>query len=130
MPIDASVTSTFDFDEERVKTEVAAELYQWCEERMAVSKERVPVKHGHLRSTGKVEKPVWDGNEVSVTMGYGGPSDDGAYVDYAGAVHEMMDSSVHWTTPGTGPKYLENPIKEDIKALPGRLGDGFKRGLK
>ena len=28
-------------------------------------------------------------------------------------VHEMLDSNVRWTTPGTGPKFIENTFKNN-----------------
>jgi len=102
---------------------VKAALYQEAQEIMTESKRRCPVAMdgGTLRASGMVSKPVQEGDNFTVTMSYGG-----AASEYAIAVHEhLSDHSppswitamenghpISWTTPGTGPKYLEGPINE------------------
>jgi hypothetical protein len=108
-----------------VRKSVAAEMYQFSEEVMAASKEVVPVDTGALMATGHVELPVEDGDVVTVTLGYGDTA-----VGYALYVHEDMSPTTKWTRPGSGPKYLEGPLKERQDSLPGRLLDAYKRGLK
>lgn len=107
------------------REEVKREMYQFASEVMAVSQERVPVDTGALMSTGRVEVPIDDGTEVVVTLGYGSLS-----VGYALAVHENMSAQVNWQRPGSGPKYLENPLKEVQHTLPGRVRDAVLRGFK
>lgn len=96
-------------------------LYQFGEEVMAISKERVPVDTGALMNSGYVSLPKQEGNLITVELGYGGPS-----VDYALAVHEDLDPKRHWHRPGSGPKYLEGPLieKQGDLALP--AGDAVK----
>ncbi|MCK9299024.1 MAG: hypothetical protein M0P21_08695 [Methanoculleus sp.] len=36
-----------------------------------------------------------------------------AFVPYASAVHEM-DGAVHWSTPNTGARYLDEPLKATL----------------
>jgi hypothetical protein len=86
----------------------AASLYQSAEVIMTDSKENyVPVKTGNLRSTGFVQLPEIDGQDINVTLSYGGPA-----VDYAVVVHE--DLTAHH--PHGQAKYLSTPLEQ-------RLGD-------
>jgi len=106
-----------------IRQEVSKELYRFGEEVMAVSKLRVPVDTGALMNTGKVAPPEIQGEEVAVTLGYGDES-----VGYALFVHENMNN-VKWTRPGSGPKYLENPLREMQDKLPERITEAVKRGF-
>ena len=76
-----------------------------------------------MAATGDVRPPENNGDEVKVTLGYG---DDA--VGYALYVHENMHA-VNWTRPGSGPKYLEAPLKERQDKLPGRIKEAVKRGF-
>src|SRR5229473_344758 len=67
---------------------VAATVYQFAEEIMAISKERVPVDTGALMATGKVLPPTDDGGQIAVKMGYGDES-----VGYALYVHEALEGA-------------------------------------
>jgi len=118
----------------KVRDSVGRELFQFAEEVMAVSKTRVPVKTGTLMNTGHVDPPVNEATSVFVTFGYGGPA-----APYALYVHEALEGAVppnpawswakaaaagkqiQWTRPGSGPKYLENPLKEKQDELPARI---------
>lgn len=102
---------------------VAKAIYTEGQIIMTESKRRCPVAAdgGTLRASGTVHEPVRHGRNISVTMSYGG-----AASAYAIAVHEHLSEhspaswveaersgrGVHWTTPGTGPKFLEGPINE------------------
>ena len=126
----------------KVRPAVKAELYQFAEEVMAISKERVPVLTGALMNTGKVMPPTEDGTVVSVVMGYGDES-----APYALYVHEALEGqhpinpdwswakaaaagkTIQWTRPGSGPKYLENPVKENQDKLPERIVRVYKDTL-
>ena len=107
-----------------IRAEVAQELFVFGSEVMKASLLIVPVLTGALMSTGKVEPPDFQGDEVKVTLGYGDEA-----VGYALYVHEDM-SNVNFTRPGSGPKYLENPLKERQDKLPGRITEAVKRGFK
>jgi hypothetical protein len=83
-----------------------------------------PMEEATLRQSGHVEEPVIQGNRISVAVSFNTP--------YAAAQHEghairttvgksagplQVVHVTHWrarqyTTPGTGPKYLERPLKE------------------
>lgn len=56
---------------------------------------------GHLRRSQKIEKPKVEHGAISVELGFN--------ADYAAYVHEAPRSWL-WTTPGTGPKFLESKL--------------------
>jgi hypothetical protein len=110
---------------------LAAGLYTRAEAIMGDSKDNyVPVDEAILKGSGHVEQPVISGNEVSVTMGYGGPA-----AAYALVVHEYPDGpmplawsvaqftghGVHFHPEGRGPKYLEKPVMAAMPSLPQEL---------
>lgn len=110
-------------------TLVAAALYQFAEEVMADSKQVVPVLTGALMNTGKVEAPVDDGRLITVMLGYGDES-----TPYALYVHEELQSPsgnpINWTRPGSGPKYLSNPLQAKQDELPGRVRDAVVQAFR
>ncbi len=109
---------------DRVVDEVKAELWQFAQEVMTDSKQVVPVDTGALMSSGQVSTPAVSGREISVALGYGNQS-----VGYALYVHENMSPNVHWTRPGSGPKYLENPLKAKQDQLGPRVAGAVRRGM-
>jgi len=78
-------------------------LYEVAEEMMTESKQRVPVDTGALKNSGHVEKPQDTGENISVALGYGGPS-----AEYALTVHEDLDA-LHKVGEA---KYLESVVRE------------------
>lgn len=56
---------------------------------------------GHLRRSQKIERPKIKHGEISIEVGFN--------TDYAAIVHEMLVSTI-WSTPGTGPKYMESKL--------------------
>lgn len=125
-----------------MRGEVGSALYQFGEEVMTESKLRVPVLTGTLMNSGHVELPVDEGTRVVVQEGYGGVA-----APYALYVHEALEGArppspnwswtkhvarggqIHFTRPGSGPKYLENPLKEKQDQLPGRVGAAVRRAF-
>ena len=99
------------------------------------SQERIPVDKGDLKATGKIDS-TYAGTRVTATISYTGPQ--------AVAIHEHLSEhsphswqvaegalpykdpnkkpgGVHWTAPGTGPKYLEGPQQEAEVGMLARL---------
>lgn len=117
---------------------VASALYIEANIEMTESKKRVPVATGALRASGQVAEPVQEGNKISVTMSYGG-----AAIPYAIAVHEHLSEfsphswvvaenngeGVHWSVPGTGPKYLESVLNESSSHMIDRIGERLQLGV-
>ena len=101
-----------DFDKRRIPAAMRAE----AETIMTTSKrDFVPIETGVLRASGRVGKVVKLRKTFSITMSYGGAA--GAY---ALAIHEHLSSHsppswqgkrIKWSKSGTGPKYLERPIR-------------------
>jgi hypothetical protein len=124
---------------EKFPDRVAAAIYQEAQIVMTESKRRCPVASdgGILRASGQVSLPVRKGKNISVTLSYGGAADA-----YAIAVHEHLSSHsppswvtaednghpVQWTTPGTGPKFLEGPINEAAEDMAARIAKRVQLG--
>lgn len=84
--------------------ELAAALYVEGELIMTESKQsRVPVDTGTLRASGRVQQPKISGENVTVTLGYGG----------AASAYALIQHEATWFNhPGQGrAKYLEGPVK-------------------
>jgi hypothetical protein len=98
---------------------LAAALFEEGEEIMARSKsEFVPVETGVLRASGYVEAPVIEGEDISVTLGFGG-----AASAYALKQHE--DTTLHHPNGGQA-KYLEQPLLEAAATLAEHLADKIR----
>lgn len=103
---------------ERALQAAAQALYQEAESIMTASKETYcPVDTGNLRASGHVDKPVIEGSNVSVTLGYGGPA-----APYALSVHERP--AIH--RPPTQWKYLETPFFAALTDMDQRLAAKMK----
>lgn len=88
-------------------------LYVEGERIMGESKRLCPVDTGTLRSSGRVQEPVHQGETVTVVLSYGG-----AAAPYAVSVHENMNA---YHAPPTQAKFLEQPALEARETMPGRL---------
>ena len=88
--------------------------------------EFVPVDTGALKGTIHTTKPKVTTGGVSVSVVAGGPA-----APYALRVHEWLGVGVKWSVPGTGPKYLSQPLNQarpGIKhAILRALGRAIKR---
>jgi hypothetical protein len=99
-----------------------AGLYAEAEVIMTRSKtEFVPVDDGILRSTGHVKPPVTEGNETTITLGFGGPA-----APYAVVQHERLD---YQHTVGQA-KYLEQPAVEAARGLSARLAAFIRQAIR
>lgn len=87
----------------------------WREATMIMNASRaiVPVKTGVLKASGHVQLPVYDGQSVLVTLGYGG-----AASAYAEVQHEEES---YYHTPPTQYKYLQQPFEFASKGILERL---------
>jgi len=73
---------------------------------------RVPRKTNALAETGKVEKNPTEGGKVSSTIWYGEEGEGKGVVDYAAAVHEILEAK---HMPPTGAKFVEQPLVESVE---------------
>jgi len=81
---------------------VSRGLYAWGEQTRTAAIRKTPKDTGTLRNSIFVQR----GNRA-ISIVAGGPS-----APYAVTVHENLSHKIKWRTPGTGPKYIENPIRE------------------
>jgi hypothetical protein len=65
------------------------------------------------------------GRKVEGTITYGG-----AASKYAFIVHERIDPNIRYSTPGTGPKYLERPTMKMAEVLPTKMNFFMRRILQ
>jgi len=79
-----------------------------AEDLLSKAVDRTPKDTQELMKSGAVEI------EKNGLKTVGKVSFGGGEVDYADIVHEMPND-VNWTEPGTGNKYLENPLKENAE---------------
>lgn len=73
---------------------------------------------GHLRRSQKIEKPKTVGKVTSVEVGFD--------TEYAAVVHEMP-ATTQWSTPGTGPKFLESKLIKNKEKYAKNVADNIKR---
>lgn len=86
---------------------MARSIKEWAESTRTAAMRVTPKKLGVLRNSLYVKQ-----KGTATIIGAGGAAEP-----YAKSVHENLRSGVKWTTPGTGPKFLENPIRERMPVL-------------
>lgn len=91
---------------EKAPDAMGSALYQEGNDILRASKEIVPVDTGILKGSAFVNLPVVNGDEVSVTLGYGQ-----AAKEYAEVQHEELS---YYHKPPTQAKYLEQPFQEAV----------------
>lgn len=103
---------------------VARGLRGWAEETARVAKDRCPVDTGNLMNSIHVPPIEVDDKRAKVAIVTGGTA-----APYAIHVHENLSPTVRWRKPGSGPKFIENPINERWRdldaAIAGELGKEF-----
>lgn len=88
---------------------------------LPATQRRVPVLTGALLGTARVE-PGRTSHETSIWYGDSATEDDAA-VDYAAAVHEILDKRHN---PPTSAKFVEEPLKESVPRLVERAGKALE----
>ena len=91
-----------------------------CEDLLRKAVEVCPKDTGDLRKSGTVQVDK-KGIETIGQVGFGGDQTS----DYAVIVHEMPNTT-NWSEPGTGSKYLENPLKENSQNYLNKIADAVK----
>jgi len=104
----------------KVNSETIKELAIDAEMVLAKSIAVTPEEWGALRGSGTV-KPLNGGKTQEIAYG-------GAAAPYALVQHEAP-GGWNYTTPGTGPKYLETPLRENADKVLKLLNEATKRGL-
>lgn len=94
------------------------------------SRELAPLKKGTLRKTsGKNVDVTTKGVVGEVYFNATERSKSGDVVNYALITHELGESFKNPTTPGTQPKYLEQPLMENAERYKELVADGIRKGL-
>ena len=94
---------------EELTREVGRVLYYEATQVFDRSQDIVPIDTGALRSSGVVDQPAVEGNEIFVAIRYGG-----AAAPYAAVVHENLEA---YHAPPTQAKYLEQPLVERLDEI-------------
>ena len=104
---------------------VARALLSWGETtRTTKILPRTPKDFGNLRGT-ITARVTRQGSVARLEFYAGGPA-----APYAVHVHENLKANVHWKTPGTGPKYIENPVTEEMPRLEDEVGREVERATQ
>jgi hypothetical protein len=98
-------------------------LYKYGNVEMTEAKRLTPVEFGTLRDSGVVDEPEWQGNTLSMELGFGGAAED-----YALYVHEDMEA---FHKHGQA-KFLEIPLNQSEPYFEDRVGADFVKfaGIK
>lgn len=105
-------------------------MHDVTDDLLRISRDLAPLKKGTLRQTSgkRVER---HGDKVVGEVFFSATEigKNGEVINYALITHELGESFKNPTTPGTQPKYLEQPFKENTNRYRGMLNDAVKRGL-
>lgn len=106
---------------------MAQGLYLEAQMAFNESQNLVPIDTGILKSSGHITSPKVTSDSVEITIAYGGPA-----TDYAFIVHERVyapSGKKVYHRPPTRAKYLETPVKRRAKGMSQRLSKFVKRAL-
>ncbi len=113
--------------EHEALTAVKAEADQILREAL----ELVPIDEGALSDSGIVEKITDAGHNVlGWRISFGGAASAYAlavhehlskYSPASWVTHSLLGKRIHWTRPGSGPKYLERPFLAAAPSLPEKV---------
>lgn len=94
------------------------------------SRDLAPLKKGTLRKTSGKNVDVTPKSVVGeVSFNATEETESGELVNYALITHELGESYKNPTTPGTQPKYLEQPLMENADRYKKMIADGIRKGL-
>ena len=112
----------------RIEEGVAAGLYTAGSSLMGMSQQIVPVEHGTLKRSGRVDEPVVDADSVSVTVGYGyGGTTGHRLYGFWVEVREFTSGGKRvFHKPPTQAHYLSDPAD----AIAPALGEFIQEGVR
>lgn len=88
---------------------------------------RVPRKTNALAESARVTKDSTPRTKSTHRVTYGEQGEGEGVIDYAAAVHEILDAK---HAPPTGPKYVEQPLLESIPQAEEKIVDHAKKAIK
>jgi hypothetical protein len=112
---------------EVAKQAIAQGLYLEAQMAFNESQTLVPIDTGILRTSGHITSPKVTPESVEITIAYGGPATDYAYI-----VHERIyapSGKKVYHKPPTRAKYLETPVKRRSKGMGKRLTTFVHRAI-
>lgn len=103
---------------------VAEALNKWAEDHIGEVIKRTPYKTGKLRKSIVVERATEDNPELTFISRGAIANDDG--VPYNVIQHEVKFK--HYTTAGTGPKFMTEPLQKALPDLASKIREALKNG--
>ena len=94
------------------------------------SQRMTPHASGVLRSSGVVRPPTVSGSGVVIELGYGGAASAYALYQHENLSLNHPDPTNPHSDPQGQAKYLETPVRKQVKGLAGRLRSELERRLK
>ncbi|MCU6709354.1 HK97 gp10 family phage protein [Paenibacillus sp. J5C_2022] len=105
-------------------------MHDATDDLLRVSRDLAPLDKGTLRTT--AWKDVEEADGLVIGEVYYSAVEQGAKgrVNYALITHELGDTFANPTTPGTQPKYLERPLKENADEYERMIAEEIRKELK
>ncbi|WP_314587920.1 hypothetical protein [Paenibacillus terrigena] len=123
---------SLDWSKVAVKDGAAEGMHDATDDLLSKSRDLAPLSDGGgtLRRTSGKNVEV-SGDEVSGEVYFSATERDknGEVYNYALITHELGDSFKNPSTPGTQPKYLERPMKENAERYKQMVADSIRREL-
>lgn len=118
-----------DFSKDNVQAAAIIGMDDATDELLYRAREEAPLDKGTLRETsGKRVTASMTGVTGEVYFNATERGGRGDRVNYALIVHEM-DTFKNPTTPGTKPKYLEDPLTQNASLYQRMIADAIRKGL-
>jgi len=115
--------------EARAKQAAVNGMHDAMDDLLRRSRDLAPLKKGTLRLTSWSEVAEKGGVVEGAVYYSATEKDKGGAVNYALITHEM-DTFKNPTTPGTQPKYLEQPFKENVERYKADIAEAIRKELK
>lgn len=130
------LTRKLDAMPQRTIDSVYDEMEDIGEDLKAVSQQRAPMLTGELRAQAYVTSSRGV-NSASVEVGYDGPEGylipmhEGGWRNLRAWGNDYGPTRIEkWTTPGSGPKFIEGPFAETLAVNRRRIRNAVRRGLR
>jgi len=123
--------TSLDWTKEEVKKAAERGIELATEDLLKKSTHLAPLDKGTLRKTaGRNIRHTETGVVGEVYFHVAEQDKNGNPVDYALYTHELGERYKNPTTPGTQPKYLERPLKENEAQYKQMIAEEVRKGLK
>ncbi|MCY9532977.1 hypothetical protein M5X06_12925 [Paenibacillus alvei] len=121
---------SLDWSKVEVQSGAATGLNDATDDLLRVSRDLAPLKKGTLReNSGKNVVVTSKGVVGEVYFSATEETKSGEKINYALITHELGESFKNPSTPGTQPKYLERPLKENADKYKQLVADAIRKEL-